>query len=103
MVWRVLEVLCNALCNALDTDIPEGQISYQRPEGGYFVWVTFPPEVDCDKLSKVCMEKYLAESNYGPHSAASSGKFKNCMRLCFAFNECDAVEYSVRQIALSFK
>ena len=53
MVWRVLEVLCNALCNALDTDIPEGQISYQRPEGGYFVWVTFPPEVDCDKLSKV--------------------------------------------------
>ena len=59
MVWRVLEVLCNALCNALDTDIPEGQISYQRPEGGYFVWVTFPPKVDCDKLSKVCMESIL--------------------------------------------
>ena len=59
MVWRVLEVLCNAP----DTDIPEGQISYQRPEGGYFVWFTFPPKVDCDKLSKVCMEKYLAESN----------------------------------------
>ena len=82
MVWRVLEVLCNALCNALDTDIPEGQISYQRPEGGYFVWVTFPPKVDHDKLSKVSMEKYLAESNYGPRSAASSGKFKNCMSFC---------------------
>lgn len=97
MVWRVLEVLCNALCNALDTDIPEGQISYRRPEGGYFVWVTFPPEVDCDKLSKVCMEKY------DPHSAASSGKFKNCTRLYFAFSECDVVEYYERQIALSFK
>lgn len=103
MVRKVLEVQLNALCNALNKYIPEGQISYQRPKGGYFVWVTFPPEVDCDKLFKICLEKYLVEFNYGSHFAASSGKFKNCMRLCFAFNECDIIEHCVKQIALSLK
>lgn len=103
MVRKVFEAQLNALCAALDKYIPQGQISYQRPKGGYFLWVTFPPEVDCDKLYEICQKKYLVEFNNGSRFAATSGKFKNCMRLCFAFNECDIIEHCVKQIALALK
>ncbi|KAJ7365353.1 hypothetical protein OS493_005459 [Desmophyllum pertusum] len=41
MVRKVFHSQLNALCNALDKYIP-GPFTYQRPKGGYFLWVTFP-------------------------------------------------------------
>ena len=102
MVRKVFKSQLNALCDSLDKFIP-GQFSYQRPKGGYFVWVTLPSEVDCDKLLDICRKKYHVEFNNGTRFAASSGKFKNCMRLSFAFNECDVIEHCVKQIGLALK
>lgn len=102
MVRKVFKSQLDALCDALDKYIP-CQFSYQKPKGGYFVWVTFPSGVDCDKLLDICRKKYLVEFNNGTRFAASSGKFKNCMRLSFAFNECDIIEHCVKQIALALK
>lgn len=102
MVRRVFHSQLNALCDALIKYIP-GQFSYQKPKGGYFVWVTFPPDVDCDKLYQICREKYFVEFNDGSRFAASPGKFKNCMRLSFAYNECDIIEHCVKQIAMALK
>ena len=87
----------NALCDSLDKYITK-PFSYQRPKGGYFVWVAFPPQVDCDKLLAICREKYNVDFNHGS-CCSSSGKFKHCMRLSFAHNECDVIEQCVRQIA----
>ena len=102
MVRNVFHSQLNALCDALNKYIP-GQFSYQKPKGGYFVWVTLPLEVDCDKLYEICRKKYFVEFNNGSRFAASAGKFKNCMRLSFAFNECDVIEHCVKQIALALK
>ena len=102
MVRRVFHSQLNVLCDALIKYIP-GQFSYQKPKGGYFVWVTFPPDVDCDKLYQICREKYFVEFNNGSRFAASPGKFKNCMRLSFAYNECDIIEHCVKQIAMALK
>ena len=102
MVRRVFHSQLSALCDALIKYIP-GQFSYQKPEGGYFVWVTFPPDVDCDKWNQICQEKYFVEFNNGSRFATSSGKFKNCMRLCFAYNDSDIIEHCVKQMAMALK
>ncbi|XP_068731253.1 uncharacterized protein [Montipora capricornis] len=93
---------CDALCNALDKYIPI-PISYQKPKGGYFVWVSFPPEVDCIKLFEICKTKYLVEFKHGCVFSTTPGKFKNCMRLSFGFNEPDILEHCVKQIAFALK
>ena len=92
----------NALCHALDKHMP-GQFSYEKPKGGYFVWVTFPREIDCDKLFDICKNKYLVELNYGSRFCATPGKFKNCIRLSFSFNEPDIIEHCVKQISQALK
>ena len=102
MARKVYRSQCDVLCDALDKYMP-GQFSYQKPKGGYFVWVTFPPEVDCDKLFDTCKKKYLVEFNYGSRFCATPGKFKNCIRLSFAFNEPNILEHCVKQIALALK
>ncbi|KAJ7365352.1 hypothetical protein OS493_005458 [Desmophyllum pertusum] len=58
MVRKVFHSQLNTLCDALDKYIP-GQFSYQRPKGGYFLWVTFSPEVDCDKWNVICQKNTL--------------------------------------------
>ena len=102
MARKVFHSQRNALCDALVKYIP-GKCSYQKPQGGYFVWVTLPSEVDCEKLYAICREKYFVEFNYGSRFAASVGKFTNCMRLSFSFNESDIIEHCVKQIALALK
>ena len=102
MARKVFHSQRNALCDALVKYIP-GKCSYQKPQGGYFVWVTLPSEVDCEKLYAICRKKYFVEFNYGSRFAASVGKFTNCMRLSFSFNESDIIEHCVKQIALALK
>lgn len=102
MVQKIYHSQRDALCSALDKYLP-CQFTYQKPNGGYFVWVTFPPEVDCDKLFEICKKKYLVEFNYGSRFCATPGKFKNCIRLSFAFNEPDIIEHCVKQIAQALK
>lgn len=92
----------DALCKALDKYLP-GQFSYQKPNGGYFVWVTFPQEIDCDKLFDVCKNEYLIEFNYGSRFCATPGKFKNCIRLSFSYNEPDDIEHCVKLIGKALK
>lgn len=102
MVRKVFHSQLNTLCDALDKYIP-CPFSYQRPKGGYFVWITLPSKVNCDKLYEICRKKYFVEFNNGSSFAASAGKFKNCMRLCFTFNECEIIEHCVKQIGLALK
>jgi DNA-binding transcriptional MocR family regulator len=50
--YRALyEERCNALLVALEEHMPSG-LSWTRPEGGFFVWVTLPDGVDTYPLLK---------------------------------------------------
>lgn len=91
----------NSLCNALDKYIP-CPVQYTKPQGGYFVWVVLPSEVDCDKLYDICFNKYSVDFNKGS-GFSSKGQYKNCMRLTFAFHDGPTIEHCVKQIALAIK
>ena len=91
----------NSLCNALDKYIP-CPVQYTKPQGGYFVWVVLPSEVDGDKLYDICLKKYSVDFNKGS-GFSSKGQYKNCMRLTFAFHDGPTIEHCVKQIALAIK
>ena len=57
--------------------------SWQKPEGGYFFWVTLPPDLDIGSLPEAAR---LAGTGYQLGSKCSvTGGMRNCLRLSFAF------------------
>jgi 2-aminoadipate transaminase len=54
-----------------------------RPEGGIFIWVGFPPEIDVTKLVAPAAKAGVT-FNPGPEWSVDAGANKNWMRLCFA-------------------
>jgi 2-aminoadipate transaminase len=70
----------DALSAALDDLLPEAQ--YQRPAGGYFVWVRLPPPLDTEELLPIAEEAGVA---YVPGRRFFTGGGSNhCLRLSFS-------------------
>ena len=100
-VQQIYSKRLNTLCNSLEKYMP-CPCSYKKPSGGFFVWIVLPLGVDCDKLYDLCVEKYNVEFNKGSEFSAK-GQFKNCMRLCFSFQDDAAIEDCVKKIAFAIK
>lgn len=63
-VWEVYYFCLNFFCNVLEKYI-FCLVMYIKFQGGYFVWVVFFFEVDCDKFYDVCLNKYSVDFNKG--------------------------------------
>ncbi|WNL41952.1 PLP-dependent aminotransferase family protein [Halomonas sp. PAMB 3264] len=74
---------------------PKGTgISY--PQGGFILWVELPAAVDCVRLNERLAEHQL---HVAPGSLFSaSGKFRQCLRLNFAFTLTPEIEAAVRTV-----
>src|SRR5699024_2192168 len=57
-VKAALSSRVDTLAEALAAELPE--VSFTKPEGGYFMWVTFPDDVDTDVLFDKCATRGLA-------------------------------------------
>src|SRR5690625_7892044 len=57
-VKKALSSRVDTLAGALAEKLP--QASFTKPEGGYFMWVTFPDDADTDLLFAKCAERALA-------------------------------------------
>ncbi|MFI0473767.1 PLP-dependent aminotransferase family protein [Halomonas sp. HMF6819] len=69
-------------------------ISY--PQGGFLLWVELPAAVDCVRLNECLVEHHL---HVAPGSLFSaSGKFRQCLRLNYAFTLTPAIEAAVRTV-----
>ncbi|AKU16312.1 PLP-dependent aminotransferase family protein [Luteipulveratus mongoliensis] len=59
-----------------------GEARWTDPEGGFFLWVTFGPEVDTERLFEVALAEGVA---FIPGNAFSPSKqFPHALRVCFA-------------------
>jgi 2-aminoadipate transaminase len=64
---------CAAMLEALDESMPEG-VSYTRPEGGFFIWVTLPEGIDTYGLLSKGIEAgvvFIPGAAFSPHDAPS--------------------------------
>ncbi|MFD1538377.1 aminotransferase-like domain-containing protein [Nonomuraea guangzhouensis] len=69
---------------------------WTSPDGGFFLWVTLPEEVDAQELFEVGLAEGVA---FIPGSAFSpSGRFRNALRLCFASTTPERTLEGVRRL-----
>ncbi|MBX3070234.1 MAG: PLP-dependent aminotransferase family protein [Thermomicrobiales bacterium] len=85
----------DAMLDALEANMPEG-VSWTKPDGGFFVWVTVPEHLDLTALQPFAKERgveYLA----GSTCYVEGGK--NTLRLSFSFATEDQIREGVRTLA----
>lgn len=89
----------NAMVKALERYMPKrDDISWTKPEGGLFLWITLPPFIDTDKLLLKAVEKKVA-------FVAGSGFYvdnpeHNSMRMNFSYPTHEQIEEGVKRLGL---
>ena len=87
---------CEAMLAALAEYMPEG-LSWTRPEGGFFVWVTLPEGIDTYPLLQKAIDAGVV---FIPGAAFSpSDEPSNKLRLAFSAVPAEAIEEGVRRLA----
>ena len=87
----------DAMLNALKAHMP-ANVKWTHPEGGMFVWVTFPDEVDTDAVLIRAVENKVA---FIPGSKFYTGGIvkKNELRLNFSYTSLDLIEEGVKRLS----
>lgn len=84
----------HALAAALRRELPEARFS--EAEGGFFLWLTLPNEIDTPALletAKRCQVGFQPGPNF-----SSQGGLRNAMRVSFAFHDIPALEMGVTRL-----
>jgi len=88
------------LCRELRAALPD-TISFQTPQGGYFVWLKFPHDIDTNAFRKIAQKQkvdFYPGSFFSPSQGLSSH-----MRLCFALYENAILIEGVRRLVAVIK
>jgi 2-aminoadipate transaminase len=87
----------DAMLNALATYMPE-TVKWTHPEGGMFIWVTFPDGVNTDDLLVRAVKNKVA---FIPGSKFYPGGIvkKNELRLNFSYTSLDLIEEGVKRLS----
>jgi 2-aminoadipate transaminase len=89
---------------ALRREMPE--VKTTLPQGGYYVWLTLPGDVDADAFAKEAAHsgvtiipgsKFYASS--GPSYPHNQGPPKNCVRLTYSFADEPQIDEGIRRLA----
>ena len=83
------------LCEALDDHCGD-YISYQRPGGGFFVWVGLRPGLSAIEVQRVANEKAVVVGA-GPHFFAD-GNVTQHLRLAFSYTPVEEIEEGVHRL-----
>ena len=92
-VSQLLRIRRDVMLAALDRDFPDGA-TWSRPQGGYFLWLQLPGEVDAGELlvrAEDAGVTFVKGSDFG--AGASSA------RLAFSFVSPDEIGEGVRRLA----
>jgi len=86
----------DAMVSSLETHMPAG-VTWNNPEGGFFLWLEVPAEVDLEKLTPIAREEgitYVAGTAF-----YVDGRGKNHARLCFSFCSPEQLDRGVEILA----
>ncbi|KAH0956147.1 hypothetical protein HN011_001721 [Eciton burchellii] len=83
-IIKIYRERLDVLCSTMDRFLPSC-CSYQRPRGGYFIWIHLPTSVDGTKFIKWCQKEYKISAIPGARFSYT-GKEKNFLRLSIGFH-----------------
>ena len=91
----------NVMLQAMEEHFPPG-VTWTRPQGGLFLWVRMPEQIDAEKLLKVAVEEKVA---FVPGSAffPNGTDGKCCMRLNFSNAQPDMIREGIRRLGQAIK
>jgi 2-aminoadipate transaminase len=88
------------MLEALEKHMPDG-IKWTRPEGGMFIWLTCPENVDTDKLFDKAIENKVAFIPGSKFYPAGIDK-RNELRLNFSYPDIETIHEGVQRLARLF-
>jgi 2-aminoadipate transaminase len=91
---------CNVMLEAMDAMFPE-EITYTRPEGGLFLWVTLPEQMSASKLLPKAVEKKVAYVYGSPFFPNGGGD--NTLRLNFSNATHVKIRKGIERLAKLFR
>ncbi|HUG14216.1 MAG TPA: PLP-dependent aminotransferase family protein [Thermomicrobiales bacterium] len=91
---------CEHMLAALEREMPEG-VSWTRPNGGFFLWVTLPEGVDAVEIAGECREN-LVDYIPGP-SFYSDGSGRRSLRLSFSAVSEEQIDTGIARLAAVVK
>lgn len=90
----------NAMVAALETMMPAG-VSFTRPQGGLFLWVTLPERIKALELLKRCLDQNVA---FVPgDSFFPNGGVENTLRLNYSNMPEDRIREGVARLAAAIR
>lgn len=84
----------DALLEALDEHFP-AELSWTKPEGGFFLWVTLPDFLNTDTLLPLALERGVT---FVPGSGCFPDRKHNCLRLAFCYEKEDDLREGARRL-----
>jgi 2-aminoadipate transaminase len=87
---------CRLLLAAIAAQMPEG-VQWTTPRGGFFSWVTLPPEVDTAKLAQTALERGVAFVPGVPFFPDGQGR--NQLRLSFSKVDDEVIPEGIRRLS----
>ena len=86
----------DAICDALDKYFGS-TADYQKPDGGIFIWIEMPEEVDTSRLYEIAIKQGVAINPGQEWSINPNGKHK--MRLCYGNPTIDEIDEGIKLLA----
>ncbi|WP_322105778.1 PLP-dependent aminotransferase family protein [Paraburkholderia sp. J41] len=86
----------DAMLGAIARWLPEGT-RHTNPQGGYFLWLTFPARIDAMALHRLAIERGISVAP-GPLFSATHG-FENCIRLNYGHPWSARIDDAIRTLA----
>jgi 2-aminoadipate transaminase len=90
----------DAMCEAIAAHFPE-QVRYTRPQGGLFLWVTLPDQIDAVDLLEDAAKLNVAFVPGSPFFVDGSGT--NTLRLCFASVPPQVIREGIRRLGAAIE
>jgi 2-aminoadipate transaminase len=104
VIRRVYGERRDVMLQALEECFPP-EVSWTRPQGGLFLWVTLPEGMDCHRLFEAAIKENVAfvpgDSFYAANGFADEGR--RHFRLNFSNASPDQIREGIRRLSLAIK
>ncbi|MBW7996837.1 MAG: PLP-dependent aminotransferase family protein [Candidatus Glassbacteria bacterium] len=92
---KIYGAKCSLMLECLEREMPDG-VSWTRPAGGFFTWVTLPEGSDSEKLFLAAIAKKVAFVTGAPFHVDGLGG--NKLRLAFSNSSHEQIEEGIRRL-----
>jgi 2-aminoadipate transaminase len=95
----------DTMVTALRHNLPE--VSFQVPRGGYYLWLTLPPDVDCDKLAEHALHEKVGiisgSKFFAGKGPRGEGAPRHHVRLCYSHATPREIKAAVERLARALR